>query len=247
VRFGYDENEEVLRGLEFNIRPGEISAFVGPSGSGKSTIFKLLLGCYPVNKGSIFVKEQPLQNMPLKEVRDLFAYIPQDAYLYAGSILDNIRYGKPGATEEEVIAAAKAANAHDFIMEFPESYNTLVGERGARLSGGQRQRIAIARALLKNAPVLLLDEATSALDSESEELVQRALGVLMRGRTTLVIAHRLSTIEKANIIFTMEDGQVVEHGTHAELIAQEGLYHRLHALQFKDDEHPVELIAEASK
>jgi len=159
--------------------------------------------------------------------------------LYSGSIRDNIRFGKPEATNEEIIAAAKAAYAHDFITSFKDGYNTRVGERGARLSGGQRQRIAIARALLKDARILLLDEATSALDSESEELVQRALKVLMRGRTVLVIAHRLSTIENAEIIYTIDEGRLVESGDHQTLIAQDGLYRRLYELQFQGDEVPA--------
>jgi ATP-binding cassette subfamily B protein len=237
VTFRYDEEEpEVLRELSFAIRQGQVAAFVGPSGGGKSTILKLLLGCYPVRQGAVYVSGQTLNAYRLSELRDRFAYIPQDAYLYSGSILDNIRYGRPGATREAVIAAARAAYAHEFIGEFPDGYETLVGERGARLSGGQRQRIAIARALLKDAPVLLLDEATSALDSESEESVQRALDVLMRGRTVLVIAHRLSTVEHADVIYTVEDGTVVEAGTQRELLEKKGLFYRLHELQFRDPE-----------
>ncbi len=237
VTFGYNEDEaEVLQEMTFVIRQGQVAAFVGPSGGGKSTILKLLLGCYPVRQGTVYVSGQVLNACRLAELRDRFAYIPQDAYLYSGSILDNIRYGRPGATQEEVIAAAQAAYAHEFIGEFPDRYQTVVGERGARLSGGQRQRIAIARALLKDAPVLLLDEATSALDSESEELVQRALDVLMRGRTVLVIAHRLSTVEHADVIYTIDDGKVVEAGTQQELLEQKGLFYRLHELQFRDAE-----------
>jgi ATP-binding cassette subfamily B protein len=174
-----------------------------------------------------------MYDYPLTDLRQLFAYVPQDAYLYSGSILDNIRYGRPGATEEEVMTAAKAAYAHDFIMEFPQGYHTLVGERGARLSGGQRQRIAIARALLKDAPVLLLDEATSSLDSESEEVVQQALQILMQGRTTLAIAHRLSTIENSDVIYVIDGGEVVEQGKHDELLGKNGLFKNLHDLQFK--------------
>ncbi|UCC61419.1 MAG: ABC transporter ATP-binding protein [Anaerolineae bacterium] len=236
VSFAYQEGQAVLRGMSFDVRQGQVAAFVGPSGGGKSTIFKLLLGCYPVRNGVAFVWGQPINAYRLRELRDQFAYIPQDAYLYSGSILDNIRYGRPSASEQQVIAAARTAYAHEFITEFPEGYETQVGERGARLSGGQRQRIAIARALLKDAPVLLLDEATSALDSESEELVQRALGVLMRGRTVLVIAHRLSTIEHAEVIYAVEDGTVVEAGTESELLERKGLFYRLHELQFRDEE-----------
>ena len=235
VSFAYDDTA-VLQGMSFEVRPGQVTAFVGPSGGGKSTVFKLLLGCYPVREGAVFVSGQSMNAYRLSELRDLFAYIPQDAYLYSGSVLDNIRYGKPGASEEEVIAAAKAAYAHEFISEFSEGYETKVGERGARLSGGQRQRIAIARALLRDAPVLLLDEATSALDSESEELVQRALGVLMRGRTVLVIAHRLSTVEHADVIYAVDGGKVVEAGAQHELLELKGLFYRLHELQFRDEE-----------
>ncbi|MBL7200692.1 MAG: ABC transporter ATP-binding protein [Anaerolineae bacterium] len=236
VSFAYEEERAVLGGMSFEVDQGQVAAFVGPSGGGKSTIFKLLLGCYPVREGAVYVSGRSVRAYRLSELRDLFAYIPQDAYLYSGSILDNIRYGKPGASEAEVIAAARAAYAHEFISEFPEAYETKVGERGARLSGGQRQRIAIARALLKDAPVLLLDEATSALDSESEQVVQQALGVLMRGRTVLVIAHRLSTVEHADVIYAVENGRVVEAGTQDELLERKGLFHRLHELQFRDEE-----------
>ena len=237
VTFGYGEEEpEVLRGMSFVVESGQVAAFVGPSGGGKSTIFKLLLGGYPVHQGGVYLSSRSLNDLHLSKLRERFAYIPQDAYLYSGSILDNIRYGRSDASEEEVIAAAQAAYAHEFISEFPDGYQTMVGERGTRLSGGQRQRIAIARALLKDAPVLLLDEATSALDSESEELVQQALDVLMQGRTVLVIAHRLSTVDHADVIYVVEDGQVVESGTQPELLARQGLYYRLHELQFRDPE-----------
>jgi ABC-type multidrug transport system fused ATPase/permease subunit len=189
-----------------------------------------------VHQGSIYLSGQSLNTFPLRDLRERFAYIPQDAYLYSGTILDNIGYGRPGASEDEVIAAAQAAYAHEFISEFPDGYRSMVGERGTRLSGGQRQRIAIARALLKDAPILLLDEATSALDSESEELVQQALDVLMEGRTVLVIAHRLSTVDHADVIYTVQGGQVVESGTQQELLDRKGLFYRLHELQFRDDE-----------
>ncbi len=212
--------------------PGQFVAFAGPSGGGKSTIFKLLLGCYAAKQGAILVSGKPLSDYKLSDLRDLIAYVPQDAYLFSGSILDNIRYGKPGASQAEVEAAAKAAFAHDFVMEFPSGYQTIVGERGARLSGGQRQRIAIARALLKDAPILLLDEATSALDSESEQIVQQALEVLMKGRTTLVIAHRFSTIVQADRIYVVDGGRVVEAGRHAELMDQQGVYAGLYEIQF---------------
>jgi ATP-binding cassette subfamily B protein len=233
VKFGYNGGPNILDGLSLAIQPGQVAAFAGPSGGGKSTLFKLLLGCYPLKGGEILVDGVDLAHLRLHDLRERIAYVPQDAYLFSGSIYDNIRFGKPDARDEDVYAAARAAFADEFIREFPAGYETTVGERGARLSGGQRQRIAIARALLKNAPILLLDEATSALDSESEHLVQQALEVLMRGRTTLVIAHRLSTIINAEQIFVIDRGQVVERGRHEELMAQKGVYANLVDLQFQ--------------
>jgi ATP-binding cassette, subfamily B, bacterial len=233
VDFAYNGGPNILNRLTFNVQPGQMVAFAGPSGGGKSTIFKLLLGCYPPRQGEIQVDQRALRATRLSDLRRLFAYVPQDAYLFAGTIYDNIRYGQPDATEDAITAAAKAAFAHDFISEFPASYQTVVGEHGARLSGGQRQRISIARALLKNAPILLLDEATSALDSESEQIVQQALEVLMRGRTTLVIAHRLSTILNADQIYVIADGSVAEAGKHAELLDRKGIYANLFELQYK--------------
>ena len=234
VGFSYD-NQPVLKGVSFQLDQGHVAAIVGPSGGGKSTIFKLLMGCYPIKSGAIIVSGKSISHTRLTELRSLLAYVPQDAYLYSGTIIDNIRYGKPEASDEQVIAVAKAANAHDFILTLPSGYLTLVGERGAKLSGGQRQRIAIARALLKDSPILLLDEATSALDSESEQLVQEALNILMKGRTTIAIAHRLSTIENADIIFVLDHGKVVEHGKHIDLLAKGGLYHDLYEIQFKQN------------
>jgi ATP-binding cassette subfamily B protein len=238
VRFGYGHDErddsDALRGIDLVVNRGEAVALVGPSGGGKSTILKLLLGFYPLQQGRILVVGKDIQAYSLEELRRLFAYVPQDAYLFQGTIAENIRYGRPDASDEAVIAAAKAANAHTFIFGQPDGYETVVGERGARLSGGERQRIAIARALLKDAPILLLDEATSALDSESERLVQEALGVLMKGRTTLAVAHRLSTIEHADVIYVIDKGRVVERGRHEELLARGGLYRRLHELQFRN-------------
>jgi ABC-type multidrug transport system fused ATPase/permease subunit len=233
VTFAYNGGENILNALSFDVAAGQFVAFAGPSGGGKSTIFKLLLGCYPVKGGALYIAGKPLSDYPLAALRDQIAYVPQDAYLFSGTIYENIRYGKPDASEADIHAAAKAAFAHEFITEFPDGYQTVVGERGARLSGGQRQRIAIARAFLKNAPILLLDEATSALDSESEQIVQRALEVLMRGRTTLVIAHRFSTIIQADAIHVIAGGQVVESGTHGELLAQKGVYANLYDMQFK--------------
>jgi ABC-type multidrug transport system fused ATPase/permease subunit len=236
VRFRYDGDQDVIQGLDLSVRPGARVAIVGPSGGGKSTLFKLLLGCYPLGEGTVYIHGRPLYEWPLDELRAQFAYIPQDAYLYAGSIRDNIRYGRPGASDADVEAAARAANADGFIRDMSQGYDTPVGERGTRLSGGQRQRIAIARALLKNAPVLLLDEATSALDSESEALVQAALETLMAGRTTLAIAHRLSTVENADQICVLAEGRLVEQGTQDELLARDGLFRRLYDLQFADED-----------
>jgi ATP-binding cassette subfamily B protein len=236
VHFSYNHGErddgDALRGIDLVVDRGKVAALVGPSGGGKSTILKLLLGFYPLQEGRILVAGKDIEAYSLEELRRLFAYVPQDAYLFQGTAAENIRYGRPDASDQAVMAAAKAANAHSFILEQPAGYDTVVGERGARLSGGERQRIAIARALLKDAPILLLDEATSALDSESEQLVQEALRMLMQGRTTLAVAHRLSTIEHADVIHVIDQGRVVERGGHEELMARGGLYRRLHQLQF---------------
>ena len=233
VTFSYDDEEDaILRGISLSATQGQRVALVGPSGGGKSTVIKLLLGFHAVQAGGIVVNSQPLSQYTLTGLRQSMAYVPQDAYLFDGTIEENIRYGKPEASEDDIVTAAKAANAHDFIMEQTDGYATSVGERGAKLSGGQRQRIAIARALLRDAPILLLDEATSALDSESEQLVQRALDVLMQGRTTVAIAHRLSTIENADRIYVIDKGQVVEKGQHHDLLALGGMYSTLYTLQF---------------
>ncbi|MFL7812623.1 MAG: ABC transporter ATP-binding protein [Anaerolineales bacterium] len=224
-------DRNLLDHINISIAEGQFVALVGPSGGGKSTLVKILMGLYPVSEGTLRVNGKALADYPLEELRDLMAYVPQDAYLFDGTIEENIRYGRPGATMEEVTAAARSANAHEFILEQPEGYQTLVGERGARLSGGQRQRIAIARALLKDAPLLLLDEATSALDSESEAVVQKALETLMKGRTTIAIAHRLSTIQHADQIYVMQAGQVVEQGSHNLLLESGGVYAELYTLQ----------------
>ena len=231
-----DEEEDTvvmaLQDVDLTIGEGKTAALVGPSGSGKSTLIKLLLRLYPEQVGEIRIAGQPARQIKLDTLRDMMAYVPQEAYLFDGTIEENIQMGRPDATLEKVYDAAKSANAHDFILEQPEGYQTRVGERGARLSGGQRQRIAIARALLKNAPILLLDEATSALDSESEQAIQDALETLMHGRTTLAIAHRLSTIKHADTIYVMDSGHIVEYGSHTDLLAKHGLYTKLHDLQF---------------
>jgi ATP-binding cassette subfamily B protein len=214
------------------VAPGETVAIVGPSGAGKSTVFQLLLRFYDPLSGQITLDGVATSQMDLHALRERIGIVPQDAVIFSSSALENIRYGQPTATDEEVKAAAHAAFAHDFIMALPEGYDTFLGERGVRLSGGQRQRIAIARAMLKNPPLLLLDEATSALDAESERMVQAALESAMRDRTTLVIAHRLATVQQADRILVLDHGRLVEQGSHAELVKQGGIYARLAELQF---------------
>lgn len=235
VSFSYPSRKEieVLKNINLEVKAGETIAIVGPSGSGKSTLISLVLRFYNPSQGKILFDEQDSSLFSLNTLRKQMAIVPQDVLLFGGSIKENILYGKPNATEEEVIEAAKNANAHDFIMSFPEKYNTLVGERGIQLSGGQRQRIAIARAVLKNPVILILDEATSSLDSESERLVQDALNKLMENRTSFVIAHRLSTIRFADKIIVIDKGEIIETGTHQELISRnEGIYKHLSQLQF---------------
>lgn len=224
--------KKALSHFSLNIDPGQTVAIVGPSGAGKSTLFQLLLRFYAAQSGSITLDGVATDRMALNDLRQRIGIVPQDAVIFSSSALENIRYGKPDATDQEVIAAAHSAFAHDFITALPQGYDTFLGERGLRLSGGQRQRIAIARAMLKNPPLLLLDEATSALDAESERMVQAALESAMRNRTTLVIAHRLATVQKADIIVVIDQGHLVEQGTHAELVAAGGVYAGLAALQF---------------
>jgi len=234
---GLGDSHVALDNVDLTVERGQVAALVGPSGSGKSTIIKLLMGFYPLEHGTVLIDGKPISQYPLERLRELIAYVPQDGYLFDGTLEENIRYGKPEATGDEIIAAAKEAYAHNFILEQSKGYQTLVGERGARLSGGQRQRIAIARALLRDAPILLLDEATSALDSESEQEVQKALNNLMHGRTTLVIAHRLSTVEHADQIYVLDHGRMVEQGGHEALLESSGLYRHLHDLQFAASEN----------
>jgi ATP-binding cassette subfamily B protein len=234
IRFHYPSrpNQAALLDFSLVVKPGQTVAIVGPSGAGKSTVFQLLLRFYDPAAGRILLDGLATPELSLQDLRQRIGIVPQDAVIFSNSALENIRYGKPGASDAEVQAAATAAFADDFIRALPEGYQTFLGERGVRLSGGQRQRIAIARAMLKNPPLLLLDEATSALDSESERMVQAALESAMRDRTTLVIAHRLATVQKADHIVVLDQGRLVEQGTHAELVAKGGVYAGLAALQF---------------
>ena len=234
VRFAYPSRPaaSVLHGLDLHIAAGQTVALVGPSGAGKTTVFQLVQRFYDVAAGAILVDGVELRRLSLAELRGRIAVVPQEAVIFSGSIADNIAYGRPGASADEMRAAAGAAFVDDFVRRLPEGYDTFVGERGLRLSGGQRQRIAIARAMLKDAPLLLLDEATSSLDAESERVVHAALDVAMAGRTTIVIAHRLATVQRADRIIVLDHGRVVEDGTHAVLVATGGLYARLAALQF---------------
>ena len=234
VSFAYDDKGNVITDLSFSVKPGEVIAIVGPSGAGKSTIANLLPRFYDVNKGDIKIDGHSVREVTLDSLREQVGIVPQETMLFNGSVYNNILYGRLDATKEEIEAAAKAANAHDFIMQLTDGYETKLGDRGVNLSGGQRQRIAIARAILKNPRILILDEATSALDTESEKLVQEALDRLMEGRTSFVIAHRLSTIQRADCILVLEHGELVEQGAHDALLRQGGLYAQLYNLQFRD-------------
>ena len=245
VQFSYANGANALRGVSLTVPAGKRIALVGSSGAGKSTILNLVPRFYDTTSGSIAIDGQPLRDVALASLRRAIALVSQEITLFDDTIKANIAYGRLGAADAEIVAAAKAAAADEFIRRLPQGYDTMVGEHGVKLSGGQRQRIAIARAMLKDAPILLLDEATSSLDTESERHVQTALDALMQGRTTVVIAHRLSTVTGADLIYVIDGGRVVEHGTHAELLRQQGVYARLYALQFADqavDEPPPRAI-----
>ena len=249
VCFAYPgrEDDSVLRGVSFRVAPGEVVAIVGPSGAGKSTLFQLALRFYDPASGAVMLDGVDISRLAPVDLRAEIALVPQDAFIFGAAVADNIAYGAPGATRDAVVAAAKQAAADGFISALPQGYDTQLGERGVTLSGGERQRIAIARAILKNAPVLLLDEATSALDAESETLVQDALETLMNGRATLVIAHRLATIVNADRILVIEAGRLVEEGTHASLMAANGLYARLARLQFETGAAALTAAVEAAQ
>jgi subfamily B ATP-binding cassette protein MsbA len=234
VSFGYRIGQATLDRVSFTIQPGEMIALVGPSGAGKSTIITLLSRFYDPTSGEVLIDDQPITKYNVYTVRRQVGIVMQDNILFSGTLAENIRYGRPDATDEEVIAAAKAANAHEFISQLRQGYESRVGERGVSLSGGQRQRVAIARVLLKDPRILILDEATSALDSQSEKLIQDATEKLMHNRTAIVIAHRLSTVVNANRILVMEKGRVVDVGSHAELLSRPGLYRDLYQLQFSE-------------
>jgi subfamily B ATP-binding cassette protein MsbA len=246
VHFGYRSDETVLRDMSFVAEPGMLTALVGPSGGGKSTVFNLILHFYEIESGRIVIDDQDIAQVSRRSLRQHIAYVGQDVFLFRGTIRENIAFGKPGASEDEIVAAAKGAYAHEFIMSFPRGYETPVGEHGLQLSGGQRQRVAIARALIKNAPIILLDEATAALDSESELQVREAMEHLCRGRTTLAIAHRLHTVSHADRIYVVEDGRAVDSGRHDELLRKGGRYASFYRLQLKEQERPVPIAAVAT-
>jgi ATP-binding cassette subfamily B protein len=243
VRFSYRPNEITIRGMTFSIEPGKMTALVGPSGGGKSTVLNLLLRFYEPDSGSIRIDGQTIADHSRRSLRRQIAYVGQDVFLFHGTIRDNIAVGKPDASEDEIVAAAKAAHAHEFIMNFPAGYDTAAGERGLQLSGGERQRIAIARALIKDARIILLDEATASLDSESERLVQDAMARLCEDRTTIAIAHRLHTITHADRILVVESGAIVESGRHDELLHKGGRYAAFYRLQAKDEHLPTPVSA----
>jgi len=247
VHFAYRGDEPVLRGMSFLAEPGKLTALVGPSGGGKSTVFNLILRFYDAKLGRVTVDGHDVTQWSRRSLRQQTAYVGQDVFLFRGTVRENIQFGKPGASEDEIVAAAKAAYAHDFIASFPRGYDTPVGEHGLQLSGGQRQRVAIARALIKNAPIILLDEATAALDSESELQVREAMEHLCQGRTTLVIAHRLHTVAHADCIYVVEDGRVVESGRHDELLRAGGRYSSFYRLQLKEQEVRDPIAAVASR
>jgi len=236
VNFSYDRGETVLRDLSLKIEPGQLAALVGPTGAGKTTIVSLLPRFYDLTSGEIRIDGTDIRRFKIKSLREQISFVLQETLLFRATVWQNIAYGKPEASRKEIIRAAKLANADEFIERMPEGYDTMIGERGMTLSGGQRQRITIARAIIRNSPILILDEPSAGLDAESEKLVFDALGNLMEGKTSIVIAHRLATVIRADVIFVIDDGKVVDQGTHKELLARGGLYSRLYELQFQGEE-----------
>jgi subfamily B ATP-binding cassette protein MsbA len=236
VSFGYSQDQMILRDLSFAIEPGQVAAFVGPTGGGKSTLISLVARFYDPLSGEVKIDGTNIRKYTMKSLRQQISFVLQETLLFRATVWENIAYGRPEASREEIINAAKLANAHEFISEMPEGYDTMVGERGVSLSGGQRQRIAIARAVIRNTPILILDEPTSGLDAASEQIVFEALDRLMKGKTSIVIAHHLATIRRADIIFVVKDNALVERGTHAELLAAGGLYAELYDIQFRKEE-----------
>ena len=241
VNFGYEPATLVLKDVSFQIEPGQVAALVGPTGAGKSTIISLIPRFYDPLSGVVKIDGQDVRRFQQKSLRQQISFVLQETLLFHGPIWNNIAYGKPEATRAEILRAAELANAHEFIEKLPDGYDTILGERGVTLSGGQRQRIAIARAIIRNTPILILDEPSSGLDAASEKLVFEALDRLMEGKTSIVIAHRLSTIRRANCIFVLQDGSIVERGNHEELMRAGGLYSELHDIQFQDHD---QLVAE---
>jgi len=236
VSFGYAPDRPILRDVSFKIEPGQVAALVGPTGAGKSTIISLIPRFYDATSGVVRIDGQEVRRFQQKSLRQQMSFVLQETLLFHGTIWYNIAYGKPDAKRREIVRAAEIANAHEFIEKLPEGYNTMVGERGVTLSGGQRQRIAIARAIIRNTPIMLLDEPSSGLDAASERLVFEALGRLMEGRTSIVSAHRLSTIRRADVIFVIKDGVIVERGGHDQLLKSGGLYSELYRIQFSIEE-----------
>ena len=241
VSFQYEPDRPILRDVSFRIEPGQTAALVGPTGAGKTTIISLLPRFYEANSGLVKIDDTDVRKFTQKSLRQQMSFVLQETLLFHGPIWYNIAYGKPGASRAEILRAAELANAHEFIEQMPQGYNTLVGERGVTLSGGQRQRIAIARAVIRNSPILILDEPSSGLDAASERLVFEALDRLMEGKTSIVIAHRLATIRRADIILVVKDGQIVERGRHDELLRMGGLYAELYDIQFRGTEQATSM------
>jgi ATP-binding cassette, subfamily B, bacterial len=231
VNFAYRDRRRTLEDINFEVKPGQVVGIVGQTGAGKTTLVALLPRFYEPHSGRIVIDGEDIRNITLQSLRDHFSIVLQEPLLFSGSIAENIRYGRLEASHDEIIGAAEAANAHDFIMRLPRKYETILGERGAKLSGGERQRIAVARAFLRNSPILILDEPTSSIDTKTESVILDALERLMDGRTTFMIAHRLSTVRHADLLLVLQDGRIVEYGNHDELVARQGVYHQLYDLQ----------------